>query len=155
MAHGDAWEGKWKGNWWMEWVASTLHTTLEHGVSSITTADPHTSAASSRLNWRPCQFKQTRPFRWKTKSGFCAYAITFQLASNKPLELGTWMSYGRTPYIQNTYTSNNKKIALLPYKVISFDCNTLFTSSYKLHKSVIKGVKNNASNSSTMFSLMS
>jgi len=33
----------------MEWVASTLHTTSEHGVSSITTADAHTSAASSRL----------------------------------------------------------------------------------------------------------
>jgi len=37
----------------MEWVASTLHTTSEHGVSSITTADAHSSAASSRLNWRP------------------------------------------------------------------------------------------------------
>jgi len=36
----------------MEWVASTLHTTSEHGLSSITTADAHTSAASSRLNWR-------------------------------------------------------------------------------------------------------
>jgi hypothetical protein len=34
----------------MEWVASTLHTTSEHGVSSITTADAHTSAASSRLD---------------------------------------------------------------------------------------------------------
>jgi len=37
----------------MEWVASSLHTTLEHGVSSIITVDVHTSAASSRLNWRP------------------------------------------------------------------------------------------------------
>jgi len=38
----------------MEWVASTLHTTSEHGVSSITTAaDAHTSADWSRLNWRP------------------------------------------------------------------------------------------------------
>jgi len=37
----------------MQWVASTLHTTSEYGVSSITTADAHTSAASSRLNWRP------------------------------------------------------------------------------------------------------
>jgi hypothetical protein len=37
----------------MEWVAITLHTTSEHGVSSITTADAHTSAASSRRNWRP------------------------------------------------------------------------------------------------------
>ena len=53
MAHGDAREGKWRGNWRMEWVASTLHTTSEHGVSSITTADAHTSAASSRLNCYP------------------------------------------------------------------------------------------------------
>ena len=51
MAHGDAREGKWRVNWWMQWVASTLHTTSEHGVSSITTADAHTSVASSRLNW--------------------------------------------------------------------------------------------------------
>ena len=81
MAHGDAREGKWRGNWRTEWVASTLHTTSEHGVSSITTADVHTSAASSRLNWRPCRFKWTRPFRRKTKSGFCACAITFQIQS--------------------------------------------------------------------------
>jgi hypothetical protein len=31
----------------MEWVSSTLHTTSEHGVSSITNADAHTSAAST------------------------------------------------------------------------------------------------------------
>jgi len=74
--------GEVKGvNWRMEGVASTLHTTSEHGVSSITTADAHTSAASSRLNWSPRRFKWTRPFRHKTKSGFCACAITFQLAS--------------------------------------------------------------------------
>ena len=78
MAHGDARKGKWRGNWRMECVASTLHTTSEHGVSSITTADAHNSAASSRLNWRPCRFKSTRPFRWKTKSAFRACAITFQ-----------------------------------------------------------------------------
>jgi len=53
MAHGHAREGKWSGNWRMEFIANTLHTTSEHGVSSITTADAHTSAASSRLNWRP------------------------------------------------------------------------------------------------------
>jgi len=64
--------GKWRGNWRMTWVASTLHTASEHGVSSITTADAHTSAASSRLNWRPCRFKWTRPFRRKTKSDFWA-----------------------------------------------------------------------------------
>ena len=69
--------GKWRGNWRMECVASTLHTTSEHGVSSITTVDAHTLAASSRLNWRPRWFKWTRPFRQKTKYGFCACAITF------------------------------------------------------------------------------
>jgi len=36
--------GKWRRIWRIEWVASTLHTTSEHGVSSITTADAHTSA---------------------------------------------------------------------------------------------------------------
>ena len=93
MAHGDAREGKWRGNWRMECVASTLHTTSEHGVSSITTADAHTSAASSRLNWRPRRFKWTRPFRRKTKSVFCACAITFRLASNS--HLGDWVGFGK------------------------------------------------------------
>ena len=78
MAHGDARRGKWRGNWRKEWVARTLHTTSEHGVSSITTADARTLAASSRLNWRPRRFKWTRPFLRKTKSGFFACAITFQ-----------------------------------------------------------------------------
>ena len=54
------------------------HTTSEHGVSSITNAVAHTSAASSRLNWRPRRFKWTRPFRRETKSDFCACAIRFQ-----------------------------------------------------------------------------
>jgi len=79
MAHGNGRKGKWRGNYWKEWVASTLHTTSEHGASNITTADAHTSAASSRLNWRPRRFKWTRLFRRKTKYGFCACVITFQL----------------------------------------------------------------------------
>ena len=54
------------------------HTTSEHDVSSITNADAHTSVASGRLNGHPHRFKWTRPFRQKTKSGFCAGAITFQ-----------------------------------------------------------------------------
>ena len=82
MAHGDTREGKWRGNWWMEWVAGT-HTTSERGVSSITYADAHTSAASSRLNWRSRRFKWTHPFRRKTKSSFCACAIAFQTRSIK------------------------------------------------------------------------
>ena len=94
MAHGDAREEKWRVNRRMEWVASTLNTTSEHGVSSITTADADTSAASSRLNWRPRRFKWTRPFRRKTKSGFCACAIIFQLASTNGRADGskTWIN---------------------------------------------------------------
>jgi len=69
------------GNWRMQWVTSTLHTTSEHGVSRITTADAHTSAASSRLNWRTRRFKWTRSFRRKTKTAFCACVVTFQTQS--------------------------------------------------------------------------
>ena len=54
------------------------HTTSERGVSSFTNADAHISAASSRLIWRPRRFKRTRPFRRKTKYGFCECAVTFQ-----------------------------------------------------------------------------
>jgi len=35
-------------------------------------------------NWRHRQFKWTRPFRRKTKPGFCACAITFQTQSTHP-----------------------------------------------------------------------
>ena len=69
----------------MECAASTLQTASEHGVSGITTistADAHTSADSSRPNLRTCRFKWTHPFRRKTKSGICACAITFQKQSN-------------------------------------------------------------------------
>ena len=82
MAYGDARDGKRIGNWRMECVTSTLHTTSQHGVSSITIADAHTPAASSRLNGCPHPFKWTRPFRRKTKSGFCACVITFQTQSS-------------------------------------------------------------------------
>ena len=86
MAHGDAREGKWRGNWRMEWVASTLHTTSEHVVSSITTittADADTSAASSQLNWPPpsTDLNGLVLFFRKMKSGFCMCAITFQMQS--------------------------------------------------------------------------
>ena len=38
-------------------------------------------------NWPTRQFKWTRPFRWKTKSGFCACAITFQTCSTEDWDL--------------------------------------------------------------------
>ena len=61
------------------------HTTSERGVSSITNTDAHTSAASSWLNWHPRRFKWTCPFQRKTKSGFCACAIMFQMHSTTKL----------------------------------------------------------------------
>jgi hypothetical protein len=69
------------------------HTTSEHGVSSITNADEHTSAASSRLNWRPRRFKWTRPFLRKTKSGFWACAITFQTQSTTFIQKTIYFGY--------------------------------------------------------------
>ena len=57
------------------------HTSSERGVSSITNADAHTSAASSRLNWLHHRFKWTRPFRRKTKCVFCVCAIRFRTSS--------------------------------------------------------------------------
>ena len=37
----------------MEWVASTLHTTSEHGVSSINTADVRTSGCQQSTELAP------------------------------------------------------------------------------------------------------
>ena len=119
MAHGDALEGKWRENWRKEWVVSTLYTTSEHGVSSITIADAHTSAVSSRLNWRPHRFKRTRPYRRKTKSDFCAGAITFETQSKTVMEV----MWRQTIIIQNypflgkcnvsPYTSSARRCASL------------------------------------------
>ena len=68
----------------MQSVAGTLHTASEHDVSSITTADgAHLGCQQSTELMPPRQFKWTRLFRRKTKCGFCACAITFQLASVK------------------------------------------------------------------------
>jgi len=85
MAHSDAREGKWRGNKRMEWITSKRHMTAERRLArAVQTlqADVHSSPASSRLNWRLRRFKWTSLFRRKTKSGFCACAITFQKQSN-------------------------------------------------------------------------
>ena len=55
----------------------TVHPVLLQSFS----ADPHSKKASTRLNWHPRGYKWTRPFRWKTESGFCACAITFRFYS--------------------------------------------------------------------------
>ena len=94
MAHGDAREGKWRRNWRMECVASTLHTTSKHDVYPALLPLMRTPRLPV-VDWTDAprrRFKWTRPFRWKTKSGFCACAITFQLASTtlNSITLNTW-----------------------------------------------------------------
>jgi hypothetical protein len=92
MAHGDAREEKWRENWRMEWVVSKRHMTAEHRLArAVQTlqADVYSSPASSRGNWFPRRFKKTCPLRRKTKSGFCACAITFQTQSTSPVAR-TW-----------------------------------------------------------------
>ena len=46
------------------------HATSERGISSIIKADAHTSAASSRMNWRPHRFEWTRSFSGKDEIWF-------------------------------------------------------------------------------------
>ena len=61
MAYGDAREGKWRGNWRMEWIASTLHTTLDHGVPSIITRSKRDiTRAETRFG---VSAKRTSPFK--------------------------------------------------------------------------------------------
>jgi hypothetical protein len=65
MTHGDAREGKVANG-----GCSQYYTTSEHGVSSITIADAHTSAASSRLNEAPTDLNGLVRFaeRWSLVS---------------------------------------------------------------------------------------
>jgi hypothetical protein len=94
-------EVKGGGDWRLEWGASSRHTTSEHGVSSITTADAHTSAAGCLLKVRPPppRFKWTRPLRRKKKSGFCACAITFQTQSTTSFFFSCWAFVNIMPII--------------------------------------------------------
>jgi hypothetical protein len=124
-ARGNVREGKWRGNWWMKCVASTLYTTSEHGVSSFTTANVHNSAAS-RLNLRPGRFKWIRPFRRKTKYGFCACAITFQTQSTTNNMNSSWYNYDTQLNIQLL-----KSLTIYaPYLFVSRYKNTNWNFSY-------------------------
>jgi len=95
VAHGDAREEKWRGKRRMEWVATSLQ------------LDSHSKKASTRLNWHSRQYKWTRPFRWKTESGFCACAITFHFHSNTGWTVPSqaedcWLP---TPFVSFPFTS--------------------------------------------------
>ena len=89
MAHGDAREGKWRGNG--EWsgypVLFTLPRNMVYPALLSLTRTPRLPV----VDWTeaPRRIKWTRPLRRKTKSSFCACAITFQLASTNKLLLST------------------------------------------------------------------
>jgi hypothetical protein len=118
MAHGDARE-KWRENKRMEWMTSTRHMPAEHRLArAVQTllADVNGSPASSRLNWRPRRFKWTRPFRRKTKSGFCACAITFQTQSTTVwLILALWNENPDIDSLTSMFRVNINSIILSPY----------------------------------------
>ena len=98
------------------------HMTSKRGVSSTTNADVHTSAASGGLNWLPRRFKWTRPFRQKTKSGFCACAIRFRTSST----YGKWFNdqhvlYGAIKWLEVWLVCWLESVAVVIYqKVVSY-----------------------------------
>ena len=81
VAQGDAREGKWRGNWRMAWVASTI--TRPRNVVYQALLPLKRTPPLPAVDWTdsPHRFKWTRPFRRKTKCGFCACAIRFRTSS--------------------------------------------------------------------------
>ena len=75
----------------MEGVASTIHTrNIVHPALLPLMRTPRLPVVDSTD--APRRLKWTRPFRRKTKSGFCACAIKFQLASTHGM---TGLTLGR------------------------------------------------------------
>ena len=93
VTHGDAREEKWRGKRRMEWVASSLQLDSEH------------SPSSTRQNWHPRRYKWTRPFRWKTESGFCACAVTFHFHCTSDQRVAEAATY-------KTHNRHNRRIAM-------------------------------------------
>jgi hypothetical protein len=84
----------------------------------------------------PGRFKWTRPFRWKTKSGFCACAITFQTQSTilYSRECSWPTQHGYSPFNtsdngrQITYKSCPKHVSLSLHNLPSTDRHMLRAS---------------------------
>ena len=121
------------------------HTTSQRGVSSITNADAHTSAASSRLNWLR-RFKWTRPFRRKTKCGFCACAIRFRASSNYI----TWYRCGRRRWdIRNAAAAKTISYSLLPLILASAAQNHIFFYTTLFWTGTFLGLGSEANNTAS------
>ena len=89
----------------VEWVASSLALYLRTWCIQHYYRWYAHLGCRSRLNWRhTARFKWTGPFGWKTKSGFCACAVTFQLGTYQGfidhtlIILGTIWKYERLFY---------------------------------------------------------
>jgi len=110
MAYGDAREGKWWGNWRMEWVSVLFAQprNMEYPALLLLMRTPRLPV----VDWTdaPCRFKWTRPFRRKTKPGFCACAITFQTQSAKQIFAAVVVRFENTSPL--LYIYSNRKIGL-------------------------------------------
>jgi hypothetical protein len=110
MAHSDAWEGKWRRNWRMEWVASTLYTTSDHGASSITTADAHTSTASNLLNWRPHPPADLNGLvRFAERRNLVSARVPSHFKRSLPFSLLIWMEEQWNLFSIRIYGGTSKK----------------------------------------------
>ena len=108
-------------NWRMQWVASALHTTSEHGVSSITTADGAHFGCQQSTELTPphrANLNGLVRFARNTKSGFCARAITFRTQSTFPR---TFSGHTRTDFPFHVRLHNIK--AAHSYVTFFFKCN--------------------------------
>ena len=129
VTHGRGSEG---GNWRMEWVASTLHTTSEHDVSSISTTDAHTSAASSRLNWCPqadlnvlVRFAERQNLVYtRVPLHFSWPLAVVQWCIRQILWIQNWGKICHSLFLQNNITTiwnNNINISFFPLPILYED----------------------------------
>ena len=90
----------------MQWLASTLHTTSEHGVSSITTADAAHLCCQQSTELTPTgRFKWTRPFR--AKDQICFLRVCHHISTG--LYLSTNTTRRRSPLprgLRRRYTAS-------------------------------------------------
>jgi len=106
-----------------------------------------TPAASSRLNWRPSRFNWTHPFRRKTKSGFCACAITFQMQSNTgALFCPTDVIRHLTSLTWPAYTRFIEEKSFVLYSCVGINSPRARVSSNKVHCRQDKNTQNTPAN---------
>jgi len=126
----------------MEWVASTLHTTSKHGLSSITTADAHTSAASSRLNWRPCHWNGLARFAERRNLDSARVPSYFRRSPQQTPAMVGWKTWSYPLLYENEIATSSSGCRLQssvlavgqPRTHVSLDVIiTFFSMAWKCH----------------------